>query len=122
MLYYTVGQWRIFVFLFAAGALCGLWHGLFLILSKIFRAGFFLRALLDFAAALGIAVLLTTALLIACDGEIRVFSLLAALLGFLAYRNTVARGLRRLGRWLKPRACALARAIAKNRALQKIFR
>ena len=84
MLYATIGQWRVFLFMALAGAGAGCWYGLILRAGRLMVPGPWLHALLDLFSALGIWIILTWALLAANYGQPRAYALAAAALGFAA--------------------------------------
>ncbi len=90
MLYATIGQWRVFLFMALAGAGAGCWYGLILRTGRLMVPGPWLHALLDLFSALGIWIILTWALLAANYGQPRAYALAAAALGFAAQRLTLA--------------------------------
>ena len=91
MLYYTVGQWRIFVTMIAAGALAGAWYALMARVARALAAGAWLNAFFDLMIALGVWAVVCAGLLAANYGEVRLYALAGAALGFFAYQLTVAR-------------------------------
>lgn len=91
MLYYTIGQWRVFVFMLLAGAAAGAWYGIILRAGRLMQAGPWLNAFLDLLCALGVWLVLTAALLIANYGQVRAYALMAFALGLAIERLTVGR-------------------------------
>lgn len=122
MLYYTIGQWRVFVFMLLAGAAAGCWYGLLLRAGRLMQAGPWLNAFLDVLSALGIWLTVTWALILANYGQVRFYALAAAALGLAIQRLTVGRLLMRL---IGLAASGLGRAfryIARCTLIKKIFR
>ena len=91
MLYYTVGQWRIFIVMLTCGMVCGAWYGILMRMQRFLCAGMWLAALFDVWIASGIWGMVVIGLLVSNYGEIRLYALLAALFGFALYRLTIAR-------------------------------
>jgi len=118
MLFSTVGQGWVFLWMVAAGALIAVWYGLLAALRRLLAAGFWLSLAADLAFGAGAAAIFCAALVSADYGRARLFSLLGALLGFAlcaagAYpparraASALARGFRRIFvkiggfRWIK---------------------
>jgi len=96
MLYYTLGQWRIFFFMALAGVVCGCWYGIMERIARCLHAGWWLHALIDLFSALGIWMIVTLALVRSAYGEIRLYALVGAALGFALERITLGYGSRAL--------------------------
>ncbi len=122
MLFSTVGQWRVFVAMMAAGLLVGLRYGAFSLLRRLLRAGPLLSLAADLAFGAFAAALLAGALTLANRGEMRLYALLGAGLGATIYFL----GLHRLGRAVCGRIVRAIRQffrwIAKFRLIKVIFR
>ena len=104
MLFSTVGQGWVFLWMMAAGALIGLWYALLAALRRLLAAGFWLSLLADVAFGAGAAVLCCAALVAANYGRVRLYAVIGALAGFALFTGGVsipARGF----------AAALARGI-----------
>lgn len=82
MLFATVGQGWVFVWMVAAGALIAVWYALLAGLRRLLSAGFWLSLGADLAFGVGMAAILCGALVAADYGRVRLFSLLGAALGF----------------------------------------
>lgn len=82
MLFSTVGQGWVFVWMLASGALIAVWYALLAALRRLLAAGFWLSLASDAAFGVGAAVLLCGALVTADYGRVRLYSLLGAGLGF----------------------------------------
>ena len=82
MLFQSAGQGWVFAWMAAAGALIGAWYGALAALRRLLSAGPWLSLLMDIAFGVGAAAIFCGALVAADDGRMRLFDLLAALLGF----------------------------------------
>lgn len=122
MLYYTIGQWRVFVFMLLAGAAAGAWYGLILRAGRLMQAGPWLNAFLDLLCALGIWLVLTAALLIANYGQVRAYALIAFALGLAIERLTVGRLIMLLLNGLGLGLKKALEAITSCHLMKKIFR
>lgn len=82
MLFSTVGQGWVFLWMVAAGALIALWYALLAGLRRLLSAGFWLSLAADVAFGAGAAAIFCAALVSADYGRVRLFSVMGALLGF----------------------------------------
>ena len=85
MLFETIGQPRIFLWMLAAGMLIGAWYALLKGLRRLIRAGVWLSLMCDALFGLGAAALFCVALYAANYGAMRLYAALAALLGFMVF-------------------------------------
>lgn len=85
MLFSTAGQGWVFVWMLAAGALIGAWYALLAALRRLLCAGFWLSLAADVAFGVGAAVIFCGALVAADYGRVRLYGVLAALLGFFLF-------------------------------------
>lgn len=104
MLFSTVGQGWVFLWMMAAGAVIGLWYALLAALRRLLAAGFWLSLLADIAFGAGAAVAFCAALVAANYGRVRLYAVIATLAGFALFTGGVSIPARRL-------AAALARGI-----------
>lgn len=111
MLFYTVGQSRIFLMMLYAGLAVGLYASADSALRKLFQAGKPLNLLMDLVFGLVMAGIVLTALVCAANGELRLYALMGVLCGYLIFMGTIAPLIRR--------TCA-ASSKALHRAGQKI--
>lgn len=84
MLFATMRQGQLFLWMMAAGVIIGLWLGAVSILRRIIRAGFWLTLACDLLFGLGAAVILCGALIWGNWGQMRPFALLGTCIGVLA--------------------------------------
>ena len=82
MLFSTVGQGWVFVWMTAAGALIAAWYALLAALRRLLSAGFWLSLAADAAFGVGAAAIFCGALVTADYGRARLFSAMGALIGF----------------------------------------
>ncbi|MEG1516514.1 MAG: spore cortex biosynthesis protein YabQ [Clostridia bacterium] len=118
MLYYTVGQWRIFVVLMGAGVLAGAWYGVVNRAARLLSAGPLIYALCDLVTALGAWLIVALALLASCYGEMRAYALVGAICGFALERLTMGR----LVDWLAHRLGRLFKWVSGQALFKEIFR
>ena len=109
MLFATIHQGLLFLWMMAAGVLIGLWYALTLGLRRLIQAGFWLTLCCDLLFGAGCAVILCA-------------FLLAGSYGALLCVCAVLPPLRTLGRWLSRLCGAVASCLRKSRALQVIFK
>lgn len=122
MLFATVGQARLFVWMMAAGAVVGAWYALTALLRRILQAGFWLTLACDLLFGVGSAVILVAALVAGNYGQARPFEILGALCGALLFGLGFAPPLRTL----KNRICRvwqkIVATISQNRLIKVIFK
>ena len=82
MLFSTVGQGWVFLWMVAAGALIAGWYALLAALRRLLAAGFWLSLAADIAFGVGAAALFCGALVAADYGRVRLFSVAGTLAGF----------------------------------------
>ena len=82
MLFSTVGQGWVFLWMVAAGALIACWYALLAALRRLLAAGFWLSLAADVAFGVGAAAIFCGALVAADYGRVRLFSIAGALVGF----------------------------------------
>ena len=82
MLFATVGQGWVFLWMMAAGALIACWYALMAALRRLLTAGFWLSLAADAAFGVGAAGIFCAALVTADYGRVRLFSIAGALAGF----------------------------------------
>ena len=82
MLFSTVGQGWVFLWMVGAGALIACWYALLAALRKLLSAGFWLSLAADVAFGVGAAAIFCGALVAADYGRVQLFSVAGTLLGF----------------------------------------
>ena len=88
-LYETVGQLQVFVWMLAAGALMGAWYAVTALLRRLLEAGTWLGLCADAAFGLGAGAIFCLALYTANRGQVRLYAVLAAMLGFALFAGGV---------------------------------
>ena len=91
MLFETIGQGSVFLWMLLAGMLIGLLYDLFFFARLLLRAGTALTLAMDILWGALSGVLLAAMLVIANRGRVRLFVLIAVLAGFLLYRAAASR-------------------------------
>ena len=81
MLFSTISQPLVFVWMMFCGGVIALWYALMAAVRHLTEAGFFLSLICDLIFGLGCAVILIGGLIIADYGRLRFYSLLGALCG-----------------------------------------
>ena len=81
MLFSTISQPLIFIWMMFCGCIIGLWYGLISGVRRLMEAGFWLSLACDLVFGAGCAAILIAGLIIADHGRIRLYSLIAAILG-----------------------------------------
>ena len=85
MLFATIGQARVFLWMLAAGAVIGAWYALCAGLRRLVQAGAWLSLAVDLAFGAGAAAIFCLALWTACYGQLRLYAVLSAALGFALF-------------------------------------
>ena len=122
MLFATIHQGLLFLWMMAAGVLIGLWYALTLGLRRLIQAGFWLTLSCDLLFGAGCAVILCAFLVAGNYGALRPFELLGAVCGALICACAILPPLRALGRWLARLYRAILERLRGCRALQIIFK
>ncbi|MDO4547377.1 MAG: spore cortex biosynthesis protein YabQ [Clostridia bacterium] len=89
VLYYTSGQWMVFLAMIPAGFLAGVWYGVISLARRIMRSGPVLNCVCDILAALGIWLIVMAGLIAACFGDMRLYAFAGAGIGFALERVTL---------------------------------
>ena len=90
MLFYTVGQSRIFLTMLYAGLAVGLYGSLDAAARRLFVPGRLLALAMDMVFGVIAAALTCLALTAAADGELRLYALMGVAAGYLIFRGTLA--------------------------------
>ena len=122
MLFSTIHQGLLFLWMMAAGVLIGLWYALTLGLRRLIQAGFWLTLCCDLLFGAGCAVILCAFLVAGSYGALRPFELLGAICGALICLCAVLPPLRALGRWMSRLGQAVIKRLRASRFLQIIFK
>lgn len=122
MLFYTVGQSRVFLAMLYAGLLIGLYASLDGAARRLFDAGRILALFMDLLLGLVAGLIVLAALLLAADGELRLYALLGVICGYLVYLGTLGPALRAILRHLFRPLRRLARWLSQRKIIQKVLR
>lgn len=85
MLFSTIGQGWVFLWMAAAGAVIGAWYALLAALRRLLCAGFWISLASDIAFGAGAAAIFCAALVAANYGQLRLYAVMAAALGFALF-------------------------------------
>lgn len=85
MLFATIGQGWVFLWMAGAGALIGGWYALLAAVRRLLCAGFWIALAADVAFGVGAAAIFCAALTAANGGEWRLYAALGAALGFALF-------------------------------------
>lgn len=122
MLFSTIGQIYIFLWMVGAGMAVGLLCLLFAGLRRLLDAGFWLTLALDALLGLCAALILILAILTASYGSVRLYELLGALTGAILFRLGIEPPLKCAAAWIRSVFLRVFRQIAKFRLIKVIFR
>ena len=122
MLFYTVGQSRIFLTMLYSGLFAGVYVSIDGALRRLFEAGRMLASVMDLLMGTVLAFIVISGLLIASDGELRLYSLLGALCGFLIYRGSIHPVLEWLLRCAARAMRRAAAGIGRTSLVKKLFK
>lgn len=106
MLFYTVGQSRVFLMMLCVGLGIGAWYSLLEVMRRLQQAGAALSLAMDALFGAGAAALIVWGAMRICYGELRLYSILGAVCGCLLFRGAVLPPARFLAR--KVRQCLRA--------------
>jgi len=85
MLFSTIGQNYVFLWMTGAGLIIGALYALCAGLRRLLEAGFWLTLLIDIVFGLGAAAILIAALVTGAYGAVRLYELLGAALGVILF-------------------------------------
>lgn len=122
MLFTTVGQGWVFVWMLFSGMAVGLWYALTALLRRVLCAGFWLSLACDALFGLGAAAIFCAALTLADYGRLRLYAVLAALLGFALFAGGCFSALRRAACRCRGWICHVFVTIHRFRWINVIFR
>lgn len=122
MLFATIGQGWVFLWMAGAGALAGAWYALLAGLRRLLRAGFWLSLAADIAFGTGAAAIFCAALVAANYGAVRLYAVAGALLGFSLFAAGVYPPGRRAARAVAGAVRHFFVKIGRFRWIKVIFR
>ena len=122
MLFATVGQGALFVWMMLCGIIIGIWYAMTALLRRILQAGFWLTLACDLAFGIGCAAILLGFMVLGNYGQFRLYMLLGAAAGLSLFAFALASPLCRLVSLLERGGKQILTGIAKNRLIKVIFR
>lgn len=122
MLFATIGQLPVFLWMTVAGAAVGLTYSAFSALRRLLCAGFWLTLLADVLFGAAAAAILVVALFLGSYGQLRLFELLGAGLGLILYQLGPKMLIHRVANAASHGFCHILAAIRRNRLIKVIFR
>ena len=118
MLFATVGQGSVFLWMLLCGMMVGVMYDFFRLLRCVLHAGPWLTLALDAIWGICGGVAVSVMLVIANRGALRPYVLAAVLMGFGVYMLSASRPMVRLGR----RMYIAVQKLSQNRLLRAVFR
>ena len=122
MLFSTVGQGWVFLWMLAAGALIGAWYALLAAVRRLLAAGVWLSLAADAVFGIGAAAIFCAALVTADYGRVRLFSIAGALAGFGLFAAGVYPPARRAARAFAGAIHHVYDRLCENCWIKEIFR
>lgn len=122
MLFATAGQGALFVWMLASGVVIGIWYLLTACLRHILQAGFWLTLICDLAFGSGCAAIWMAFLVAGNYGRVRLFTVIAPVLGALAFACAAAPAVNTLERAMRKVCRRIVTALSGNRLIKVIFR
>jgi spore cortex biosynthesis protein YabQ len=122
MLFSTIGQFPVFLWMIAAGFIIGIWYALLAALRKLLQAGFWLSLACDLAFGAGAAAIFLAFLITANYGKFRFFTLLGVLIGIILFAGCILPPAKALLNRLRGAMCRICCRIKQNRLIKVIFR
>lgn len=122
MLFSTIGQIHVFLWMVGSGLLIGALYALCAGLRQLLEAGFWLTLAADMLFGLGSGLILIAAMLLAGYGSVRLYELLGAAAGFCLFRLSVEPALRRLCRAAARLVRGIIQRTANFRLIKVIFK
>ena len=122
MLFATVGQGALFLWMMAAGMAVGAWYLLTALLRRFIGAGFWLTLACDLLFGAGSAVILILALVTGSYGQVRFFAILGMLAGLFLFGFALSPPLKALCLFLQGRMRRIMASLRKNRLIKIIFK
>ncbi len=122
MLFGTIGQGWVFVWMVAAGALIGAWYALLAALRRLLAAGTWLSLAADIAFGAGAAAIFCGALVAANWGQVELYAIGGMLLGFGLFAAGAFPPARRIAKAFAAGARRIFVKIGRYRWIKVIFR
>ena len=122
MLFGTIGQGWVFVWMVATGALIGAWYALLAALRRLLAAGTWLSLAADAAFGAGAAAIFCAALVAANYGQVELYAVGGALAGFALFAAGAFPPARRLAEAFTAKARRIIVIFRRFRWIKVIFR
>lgn len=122
MLFYTIGQIHVFLWMVGAGLVIGALYMFFSGVRRLLCAGFWLSLLTDALFGLCAAVVLIIAALTADYGRIRPYELLGVVLGAILFELGICPPIRRIAQAASCTLRSIGQRIANFRTIKVIFK
>ena len=122
MLFATIAQGSLFIWMMASGALIGLWYLLIALLRRFIRAGFWLTLACDLLFGVGAAVIFCAALVMGNYGQPHPFAILATLCGAILPLAALSPPLKALQSVLLRAARKIMTYVSENRLIKVILK
>jgi len=87
MLFATISQPAVFLWMLFCGGIMALWYSLMAGIRHLMEAGFFLSLICDLIFGLGCAAIMIAGLIIGDYGRVRLYSVFGAILGAIMTKN-----------------------------------
>lgn len=122
MLFSTIGQIHVFLWMVGAGLAIGALYTLFATIRRLLCAGFWLTLLLDALFGLGAGLILIAAGLVASYGQLRLYELMGAAAGFALFEAGIAPPVHSAARAILGLLKRIWNRLANFRLIKVIFR
>lgn len=122
MLFYTIGQGSVFLWMVSAGFLIGALYDAFRLARCVLSAGLLLSAFLDAVWGILAGAAFTVMLTIANRGEMRFYALAAVAMGCALYAAAVSNPMARLGRLLGRMLQRIFKKLSQFRLVKIVFK
>ena len=122
MLFATVGQGALWLWMMACGAVMGIWYLLLALLRRWVQAGFWLTLAIDLVFGAGCGAIFIAFLVSGNYGRVRLFELIAVLLGAAVFAFAVSGPLHRTESALKRRGKQIWTWLSGKGLIKVIFK
>ena len=122
MLFATVGQGALFVWMVLAGIAIGAWYTLMALVRRILQSGFWLTFACDLVFGIGSAGILLFFLFLGNYGQLRFYSILGVCSGIALFYFALTRPLQGLLSHIQKTGKQIAANLSKNRLIKVIFK
>lgn len=122
MLFATIGQGALFLWMMACGVVIGAWYALMAGLRRFIQAGFWLTLICDLAFGVGAAVIFMLFAVAGDYGRVRPFAVLAAFMGAMLFALAFGPSFSRIQAAAVRIWRSIAAAVSGNRLIKVIFK